>query len=83
MKGHEVVGFYIYRAFVNTNLLEIAFAPELAARPQRGGHIAKTEYHDIGGYWQWTLNPNFDIRLAGDLAIAYALRLALLLLLKT
>jgi len=22
----------------------------------------------IGGYWQWTLNPYFDIRLAGKIA---------------
>src|SRR5262249_1266287 len=70
LKGHEIVGFFIYRAMANTNILEIAFAPELAARPQRGGGIAKTEYYDIGGSYQWTLNPNFDIRLSGSVAVA-------------
>jgi len=23
----------------------------------------------LGGFWQWTLNPYFDIRLAGNVAI--------------
>ena len=27
-------------------------------------------YHEFGGFYQWTINPYFDIRLAGDLAFA-------------
>ena len=33
------------------------------------GRIRKTLYHGVGGQWQWTLNPHFDIRLAGEIAI--------------
>jgi hypothetical protein len=52
---------------VNTNVLNIAFAPELAARGIT--RIRKAEYQEIGGSYQWTLNPSFDIRLAGNVAI--------------
>jgi hypothetical protein len=68
LKGHELTGWYGYRGMVNSKLLEIAFAPELAAAGKR--HIGKSIYHEVGGYWFWTLNPNFDIRLAGNLAWA-------------
>jgi len=64
VKGHEITGYYVYRAMVTTTLLETAFAPELAGRS-----ISKTQYHGIGGYWQWTLNSYFDIRLSGEVAI--------------
>jgi hypothetical protein len=32
------------------------------------GKIDKAQVHEFGGYWQWTLNPYFDIRLAGNAA---------------
>ena len=32
LKGHDLVGWYVYRAMVDTTLLEVAFAPELAGR---------------------------------------------------
>jgi len=48
---------------VNTTLLEEAFAPELA-----GKGIGKAQIHEFGGYWLWTLNPYFDIRLTGSFA---------------
>ena len=41
--------------------------PELAAQGRT--RIAKTLYHGIGGFWLWTLNPHFDIRLDGEIAI--------------
>jgi hypothetical protein len=66
VKGHELAGWYVYRAMADSSLLEIAFAPELAGR-SRG--IRKDQYHGIGGYWQWTLNPHFDIRLSGEIAV--------------
>ena len=53
---------------VNPHLVEIAFAPELAA--QGKSHIGKGIYHEVGGYWLWTLNTNFDARLAGSLGVA-------------
>jgi len=64
LKGHEVTGWVVYRAMLDTGILETAFAPELAGRT-----IRKTQYYGIGGFVQWTLNPYFDIRLSGEAAI--------------
>jgi hypothetical protein len=64
LQGHEIAGWYVYRAMVNPNLVEVAFAPELGGRG-----IRKTQYHELGGFWQWTLNPYFDIRISGNIAI--------------
>ena len=64
LRGHEITGWYVYRAMVNTNLVEVAFAPELGGRG-----IRKTQYHEVGGFYQWTLNPYFDIRFSGNIAI--------------
>lgn len=62
VKGHEITAWYVYRAWVESRLIEIALnAPR--------GSIAKTQYHEVGGYWLWTLNPHFDIRLAGSIGI--------------
>lgn len=66
LKGHEIVGWYVYRAVVTSNLLEAAFAPEIAAG--QISRIRKTLYHEIGGTYQWTINPYFDIRLSGNVA---------------
>src|SRR5262245_50968573 len=66
-KGYEMNAWYMYKAMVNTALLEAAFAPELASR---GGGIRKHQYDEIGGSVLWTLNPNFDIRVAGNVAFA-------------
>jgi hypothetical protein len=66
-KGYEINAWYIYKAFVNTTLIEAAFAPELRVR---GGDIRKAQYNEIGGSVLWTLNPNFDIRAAGNVAFA-------------
>ena len=68
LKGHEITGFYVYRAMTHSGLLETAFAPEIQAGVIR--KIRKDLYHEIGGFWQWTLNPYFDIRVAGNAAIA-------------
>lgn len=67
LKGHEITGWYVYRAMVDTALLERAFAPEIQSGRIRG--IRKTQYHEVGGFWSWTLNPHFDIRLSGNIAI--------------
>jgi hypothetical protein len=64
LKGHEITGYYVYRGMLDTSLLEAAFAPELAGRS-----IAKNQIHEIGGFWMWTLNPHFDIRIVGNAAI--------------
>jgi hypothetical protein len=66
LKGHEVVGYYVYRAMLKTDLLERAFV--VGVDPGFTGKIDKAQVHEFGGYWQWTLNPYFDIRLAGNAA---------------
>jgi hypothetical protein len=68
LKGHEINGWYVYKGMVNAKLLNVAFAPERAARGMGGIHT--TQWHEIGGHWLWTLNPNFDIRLLGNIGIA-------------
>jgi len=67
LQGHELVGWYVYRAVVNTGLLERAFV--VGIDPGFKGSIRKTQIHEIGGFWQWTLNPYFDIRLSGNVAV--------------
>jgi hypothetical protein len=67
LKGHEITGWYVYRAMVDTNLVERAFIR--GVDPGFTGNISKTIYHGIGGFWMWTLNPHFDIRLSGEIAI--------------
>jgi hypothetical protein len=69
LKGYEINGWYAYRAMLDTTVLEAAFAPELAVRSPGDRNIRKGEYQEIGGSILWTLNPNFDIRLAGNIAI--------------
>ncbi len=76
LKGHELVGWYVYRGMLKTNLLERAFltpsqcAGRAGCVPDQGftGRIRKDQIHEFGGYVQWTLNPYFDIRLLGQLA---------------
>ncbi|MGE3539441.1 MAG: hypothetical protein AB7N91_18665 [Candidatus Tectimicrobiota bacterium] len=63
VKGHEFRGYYLYKQFVSTALLEAAYN-----LPR--GSIDKTQVHEIGGFWQWTLNPHFDIRLSGSAGFA-------------
>ena len=45
---------------VDTTLLRFAFATS---------KIGQAQVHEIGGYWLWTLNANFDIRLAGNIGL--------------
>jgi hypothetical protein len=66
LKGHELAGWYVYRAMLHTGLLERAFV--VGTDPGFRGKIDKAQVHEIGGYYQWTLNPYFDIRLAGNAA---------------
>ena len=67
-RGHEITGWFAYRGMAHSGLLETAFAPEIQAGVIR--KIRRDLYHEIGGFWQWTLNPHFDIRLAGNVAVA-------------
>ncbi len=63
-KEHQFTGWYVYRAMTDSTLLEVAFGPELAGR-----RIGKSMYHEVGGAWQWTVTPHFDIRLTGTMAL--------------
>jgi hypothetical protein len=66
LKGHEITGWYTYRAMLNTGLLERAFV--VGIDPGFTGKIDKAQVHEVGGYYQWTINPYFDIRLSGNAA---------------
>jgi len=66
VKGHEITGWYVYRAVAKSALLNTAFV--VGVDPGFTGRIRKTLYHEVGGFWQWTLNPYFDIRVAGNAA---------------
>jgi hypothetical protein len=68
LRGYELNFWYAYKQWMNSHALNVAFAPELLARSQDG--IGKTQYHEFGATALWTINPNFDIRLMGDLAFA-------------
>jgi hypothetical protein len=67
LKGHEVVGWYVYRGMLNSSLLEQAFV--VGVDPGYRGKFDLAQNHEIGGYWEWTPNPYFDIRLSGNAAI--------------
>jgi hypothetical protein len=59
VKGHEAVLAYIYKGMADTAVLEAAL----------GVSVGKTMYHEIMAVWTWTLNPHFDIRLAGSVVV--------------
>ena len=61
------MGFYVYRGMLNSRLLEQAF--RVGVDPGFTGKFDLAQVHELGGYWQWTLNPYFDIRLSGNAAI--------------
>lgn len=65
LKDHELAGWYVYRAMVDTTLLETAFAPELTGR-----RLGKSMYHEVGGIYVWSPNPHFEICLAGSIGMA-------------
>ena len=67
LKGYEINAWYAYKSMLNTTLLEAAFAPEMAARGI--SEIRKGQYQEFGGNILWTLNPHFDIRLTGNIAL--------------
>jgi len=67
LKGHEVTGWVVNRQVVASALMDQAFIQ--GVDPGFNGHIRKSLLNELGGFWQWTLNPYFDIRLAGTWAI--------------
>jgi len=68
LQGHEVTGWFVHRRVDKSALLDRAFI--VGTDPDFHGHIRKALYNEIGGFWQWTLNSYFDIRLAGNIATA-------------
>jgi hypothetical protein len=67
LKGHEITGWFVNRQVVSSALLNTAFIQ--GVDPGFNGKIRKSLYNEVGGFWMWTLNPYFDIRLAGNVAI--------------
>jgi hypothetical protein len=51
---------------LNSSLLEQAF--RVGIDPGFTGKFDLAQIHEFGGFYQWTLNPYFDIRLAGNAA---------------
>jgi hypothetical protein len=77
LKGHELTGWFVHRRVEKSAMLDRAFLtpaqcvgiPGCLADPGFNGHIRKALYNEVGGFYQWTLNPYFDIRLAGNIGI--------------
>jgi hypothetical protein len=59
VKSHEVVLAYIYRAMLDSAIIEAAV----------GVPIEEHLYHEIFLQWEWALNRHFDIRLSGSVLI--------------
>jgi hypothetical protein len=67
LQGHEITGWFVHRQVDKSALLDRAFIA--GVDPGFNGHIRKSLYNECGGFWMWTLNPYFDIRLSGNIAI--------------
>jgi len=67
LKGHEITGWFVHRRIEKSGLLDRAFI--VGTDPGFNGHIRKAMLNEVGGFYQWTLNPYFDIRLAGTIGI--------------
>jgi hypothetical protein len=67
LKDHEITGWFVHRQVEKSAMLDSAFI--VGVDPGFNGHIRKSLYNEVGGFWMWTLNPHFDIRLAGEIAI--------------
>jgi hypothetical protein len=59
VKSHELVLAYIYRAMLDSSIMESVL----------GRDISNTLYHEAMLVWEWTLNRHFDIRLSGSVLI--------------
>jgi hypothetical protein len=59
VKSHELVLAYIYRAMLDSSIIENAL----------GINVNETLYHEAFLSWEWTLNRHFDIRLSGSVLI--------------
>jgi hypothetical protein len=60
LQGHEVDLWGMYRAMVDSKIVEQAFG---------NVNIDEAEYWEIAAQWTWTLNEHFDIRLTGSVII--------------
>jgi len=67
LRGHEITGWFVNRQVVMSGLMDRAFIK--GVDPGFNGHIRKSLINEVGGFWLWTLNPYFDIRLAGNIGI--------------
>jgi hypothetical protein len=65
VKGHELDFFYIYRAVIETAPIEA----ELLANGYGPVSVSKSMTNELALMWTWTLNPHFDIRAFGAIAI--------------
>jgi hypothetical protein len=59
VKSHELVLAYLYRAMLDSAIVETAL----------GRSVNETLYHEVFFQWEWALNRHFDIRLSGSVLI--------------
>jgi hypothetical protein len=59
VKSHEIVLAYIYRAMLDSSIMEDVL----------GTSVNETLYHEVMVVWEWALNRHFDIRLSGSVLI--------------
>jgi hypothetical protein len=59
VKGHEMVLAYVYRAMLDSAMVESAL----------GVNVSNSLYHELFFQWEWTLSRHFDIRLSGSVLL--------------
>ncbi|MGQ4808927.1 hypothetical protein NKDENANG_02322 [Candidatus Entotheonellaceae bacterium PAL068K] len=59
--GHQLTLFYVYNGIIEDKLLE-----DIDPTDHRYSTAA---YHEVAAMWNWTINPHFDIRVYGGIAI--------------
>jgi hypothetical protein len=66
-KGHRITLRYTYVAITNDATLVAQSAQVIGqgANVNAISKVSKTLYHDLTGWWDWTLNPHLDFRLGG------------------
>jgi hypothetical protein len=66
VKGHQLSLWYMYVALTDASTLNAAAGVSLN---EKDGLPFFELYHEVDAAYTWTLNPHFDIRLAGGLLI--------------
>jgi hypothetical protein len=60
VRGHQLDLYYVYNSFVETRLVELAFAVN---------DVSKSVYHEAAFSYVWAPSPHFDVRITGGILI--------------